>query len=135
MGCSARSRTLGISRAWGSPPRALRSVGSGRDRPARGESVPAMLVSISRALEKRDGQLGHGARVSALAEPVALRLGWGRERLRTLRTAAPLHDIGKVKVRPQVLSKPGPLTQEEREEIQRHPRAGAQLVLPLRRFH
>ena len=94
-----------------------------------------MLVSISRALEERDGQLGHGARVSALAEPVALRLGWERERVRTLRTAAPLHDIGKVKVRPQVLMKPGPLTPAEREEVQAHPTAGAQLVLPLRRFH
>jgi HD-GYP domain-containing protein (c-di-GMP phosphodiesterase class II) len=94
-----------------------------------------MLVSISRALEQRDGQLGHGARVSALAEPIALRLGWDRERLRALRRAAPLHDIGKVKVRSQVLSKPGPLTAEERQEMQRHPQAGAQLVLPLRRFH
>jgi HD-GYP domain-containing protein (c-di-GMP phosphodiesterase class II) len=94
-----------------------------------------MLVSISRALEQRDGQLGHGARVSALAEPVALRLGWDRERVRSLRTAAPLHDIGKVKVPSQVLSKPGPLTREERQEMQRHPQAGAQLVLPLRRFH
>jgi len=94
-----------------------------------------MLVSISRALEQRDGQLGHGARVSALAEPVALRLGWDRERVRTLRAAAPLHDIGKVKVRPQVLLKPGPLTPEERAEVQAHPTAGAQLVLPLRRFH
>jgi HD-GYP domain-containing protein (c-di-GMP phosphodiesterase class II) len=94
-----------------------------------------MLVSISRALEQRDGQLGHGARVSALAEPVALRLGWERQRVRSLRTAAPLHDIGKVKVPSQVLSKPGPLTLEERREMQRHPQAGAQLVLPLRRFH
>ena len=94
-----------------------------------------MLVSISRALEQRDSQLGHGARVSALAEPVAVRLGWDRERVRTLRTAAPLHDIGKVKVRPQVLTKPGPLTPQERQEIERHPAAGAQLVLPLRRYH
>lgn len=94
-----------------------------------------MLVSISRALEERDRQLGHGARVSALAEPVALRLGWDRVRVRTLRSAAPLHDIGKVKVRPQVLSKPGPLTPAEREEVQAHPTSGAQLVLPLRRFH
>ena len=94
-----------------------------------------MLVSISRALEQRDGQLGHGARVSALAEPVALRLGWDRERVRTLRTAAPLHDIGKVKVRPEVLSKPGPLTPEERRGGAAPPAAGAQLVVPLRRFH
>jgi HD-GYP domain-containing protein (c-di-GMP phosphodiesterase class II) len=93
-----------------------------------------MLASISRALEQRDHTYGHGARVAALAEPVAVRLGWERERIRSLRYAAPLHDVGKVKVRPQVLGKPGPLTLEEQDEIRRHPRAGAQLVLPLRSF-
>jgi len=94
-----------------------------------------MLVSIARALEERDHSLGHGARVAALAEPVALELGWDRERIRSLRWAAPLHDVGKVKIRPQLLGKSGPLTLDEVAEIRRHPAAGAQLVLPLRRFH
>jgi HD-GYP domain-containing protein (c-di-GMP phosphodiesterase class II) len=94
-----------------------------------------MLASIARALEQRDRTLGHGARVAALAEPVALALGWDRERIRSLRVAAPLHDVGKVKVRPQLLGKPGPLTLEEVAEIRSHPEAGARLVLPLRRFH
>jgi HD-GYP domain-containing protein (c-di-GMP phosphodiesterase class II) len=91
-----------------------------------------MLASISWALEERDRTQGHGARVAALAEPVAMHLGWDRERIKSLRYAAPLHDIGKVKVRPQVLGKPGPLTPEERDEIRSHPSAGAQLVIPLR---
>jgi HD-GYP domain-containing protein (c-di-GMP phosphodiesterase class II) len=91
-----------------------------------------MLASISRALEVRDHTYGHGARVAALAEPIALRLGWDRERIRSLRFAAPVHDVGKVQVRPQVLGKAGPLTLEEQEEIRRHPSAGAKLVLPLR---
>lgn len=94
-----------------------------------------MLVSISRALEQRDRTHGHGARVAALAEPVAVALGWDRERIRMLRLSAPLHDVGKVKVRTQLLAKPGPLTLEEQAEIRRHPTAGARLVLPLRRFH
>jgi HD-GYP domain-containing protein (c-di-GMP phosphodiesterase class II) len=94
-----------------------------------------MLASIARALEQRDQTCGHGARVAALAEPVAAQLGWDRERIRTLRRAAPLHDVGKVKVRPKLLAKPGPLTLEELAEIRRHPAAGARLVLPLRRFH
>ncbi len=93
-----------------------------------------MLVSICRAVEQRDRTTGHGARVAALAEPVAVELDWDRARLRALRVAAPLHDIGKVTVPPQVLAKPGPLTLDEQEEIRRHPKAGAQLVLPLRRF-
>jgi HD-GYP domain-containing protein (c-di-GMP phosphodiesterase class II) len=93
-----------------------------------------MLASIARALEQRDRTYGHGARVAALAEPVAVRLGWDRERIRELRFAAPLHDVGKVKVRPQLLAKPGPLTLEEVAEVRRHPGAGARLVLHLRRF-
>ncbi|HZT84472.1 MAG TPA: HD-GYP domain-containing protein [Gaiellaceae bacterium] len=94
-----------------------------------------MLASLARALEQRDQTLGHGARVAALAEPVALELGWDRERIHSLRRAAPLHDVGKVRVRPQLLGKAGPLTLEEMAEIRSHPSAGAQLVLPLRRFH
>ncbi len=92
-----------------------------------------MLASISRALEERDQTHGHGARVAALAEPVAVRLGWDRQRITSLRLAAPLHDIGKVKVRREVLGKPGPLTLAEQAEIRHHPRAGASLVLELRR--
>src|SRR4051794_25556216 len=93
-----------------------------------------MLASIARALEQRDQMLGHGARVAALAEPVALALGWDRDRVRALRWAAPLHDVGKVKVRPQLLGKSGPLTLDELAEIRSHPAAGARLVMPLRRF-
>jgi HD-GYP domain-containing protein (c-di-GMP phosphodiesterase class II) len=94
-----------------------------------------MLQSIARALEERDQTLGHGARVAALAEPIALELGWDRDRIRSLRWAAPLHDVGKVKIRPQLLGKPGPLSLDEVAEIRSHPAAGARLVLPLRRFH
>ena len=91
-----------------------------------------MLDTISRALEERDQTQGHGHRVAALAEPVAARLGWDAQRLSLLRFGAPLHDIGKIAVRPEVLRKPGPLTADELVEIQGHPRAGASLVRPLR---
>ena len=91
-----------------------------------------MLEAISRALEERDQTQGHGVRVAALAEPIAHRLGWEPERIASLRYGAPLHDIGKVAVRRDVLRKPGPLSPEELEEIRTHPRAGADLVLPIR---
>ena len=90
-----------------------------------------MLTAISRALEERDQTHGHGARVAALAEPIAYRLGWDAGRISRLRFGAPLHDIGKVSVRRDVLLKAGPLTLDELAEIRVHPRAGAQLVLPL----
>jgi HD-GYP domain-containing protein (c-di-GMP phosphodiesterase class II) len=91
-----------------------------------------MLSTLSRALEERDQTQGHGARVAALAEPVARRLGWDGERIAGLRFGAPLHDIGKVTVRGEVLRKSGPLTMDELTEIRTHPTAGAALVAPLR---
>jgi HD-GYP domain-containing protein (c-di-GMP phosphodiesterase class II) len=91
-----------------------------------------MLTAISRALEERDQTQGHGTRVAALAEPIAHQLGWDAQRTARLRYGAPLHDIGKVSVRRDVLLKVGPLTLEELAEIRVHPRAGAELVLPLR---
>ena len=91
-----------------------------------------MLGSISRALEERDQTQGHGARVSALAEPVARRLGWDEKRIAGLRFGAPFHDIGKVTVRGDLLRKAGPLTIAELTEIRVHPTAGASLVAPLR---
>lgn len=91
-----------------------------------------MLATISRALEERDQTQGHGFRVAALAEPVARLLGWDDERIAALRFGAPLHDIGKVTVRGELLRKPGPLTLAELTEIRMHPTAGAALVAPLR---
>jgi HD-GYP domain-containing protein (c-di-GMP phosphodiesterase class II) len=91
-----------------------------------------MLDTISSALEQRDHNEGHGARVAAFAEPVARRLGWDEERVATLHLGAPLHDIGKVRVRRHVLLKTEPLTVAEIAEIRTHPAAGASLVLALR---
>jgi HD-GYP domain-containing protein (c-di-GMP phosphodiesterase class II) len=91
-----------------------------------------MLAEISRALEMRDRMRGHGERVTALAEAIALRLGWDADRLSTLRYSAPLHDIGKVVVPQEILAKRSALTPDERIEVQRHPAAGARLVEPIR---
>jgi HD-GYP domain-containing protein (c-di-GMP phosphodiesterase class II) len=91
-----------------------------------------MLTALVRCLEERDQTEGHGARVSALAEPVARLLGWTPDRIAMLRHAAPIHDVGKVVVRAEVLLKPGALSEDERDEMREHPRAGASLVLPLR---
>ena len=132
-GCCGRSRTHGACRgsALGErdPDRRNLEVGVRR---SRGNPVRACWPRSPGHSRSATRRYGHGARVAALAEPVAVRLGWDRERLRALRHAAPLHDIGKIKVRREVLGKPGPLTLEEVAEIRRHPRAGAQLVLPLR---
>lgn len=77
---------------------------------------------------------GHGARVGELAEAVALRLGWGGERIRRLRIGALLHDLGKLAVADEIWSKPGRLSEGELAEIRHHPAAGMRLLSRLPDF-
>ena len=71
-------------------------------------------------------------------------LGLEQEDLETLRKGAILHDIGKLAVREELLMKPGRLSEEEYNEIKRHPEAGERIcgslrcadqVLPIIRHH
>jgi len=89
-----------------------------------------MLSMLTRAIEARDPHTqGHSARVTALAEEVARRLGWSEERLATLRIGGPLHDIGKLAVSDEVLCKEGRLDPDELDEIRQHPKIGARILL------
>ena len=71
---------------------------------------------------------GHASRVGVHAEVVARRLGWTDTALEELRLGAALHDVGKVNVRPDVLSKPGQLDPDELAEVRAHPVEGAWLI-------
>jgi putative nucleotidyltransferase with HDIG domain len=89
-----------------------------------------MLTVLTGAIEARDPYTqGHSARVTALAEEIALRLGWSEERLESLRVGGPLHDIGKLAVSDHVLRKQGRLEEHELAEIREHPKAGVRLIL------
>lgn len=90
-----------------------------------------VLTALSHAIEARDPYTrGHSARVSAIAEVIARRLGWRGTRLAALRLGGQLHDVGKLNLDGAVLNKPGPLDDDEREEVRRHPLAGARLIRP-----
>ena len=89
-----------------------------------------MLSVLSGAIEARDPYTrGHSARVTALAEAVARKLGWSEERLASLRLGGPLHDIGKLAVSDEVLRKAGRLDDHELAQIREHPKTGARLML------
>ena len=89
-----------------------------------------MLSALSTAIEARDPYTrGHCARVTALAEAIARRLGWSDERLASLRVGGALHDIGKLAVADEVLSKEGRLDGRELAQIREHPKMGAKLLL------
>ena len=89
----------------------------------------SLLLALARAIESRDPYAsGHGVRVTAVAEAVALRLGWDEDQIDVLRMGAVLHDIGKLTVATDVLGKPGPLDDEEMAHVRRHPETGARMV-------
>jgi putative nucleotidyltransferase with HDIG domain len=89
-----------------------------------------MLSVLTRAIEARDPYTrGHSARVTALAEEVARRLGWSSEQLAALRIGGPLHDIGKLAVSDDVLRKEGRLDPAELDQIREHPKIGARILL------
>lgn len=92
----------------------------------------ATLESLVNALEAKDPYLrGHSARIADLAALVAAEMGLTDEQIERVRTAGRLHDIGKIGIREAVLTKRGPLTEEEFEHVKTHVTIGAQILAPL----
>jgi diguanylate cyclase (GGDEF)-like protein len=72
-----------------------------------------------------------GAALEQRCEAVGRRLGMPEHELRALRYAAILHDIGELGVPEEILNKPGPLTDEERPAIERHPLIAEGILSPI----
>lgn len=84
-------------------------------------SIRALVI----ATELRDRYTaGHSYRVAIWALRLGEALGLPPEQLRALAQGGIIHDVGKIEVPDQVLNKPGRLTPDEREIIEKHPVAG-----------
>lgn len=84
---------------------------------------------LARAIELHDAEAGrHVDRMARLASYLASQLGLDDEQIQLLRTAAAMHDVGKICVPTEILRKPGPLTPEERAEVERHAEIGHQIL-------
>jgi diguanylate cyclase (GGDEF)-like protein len=84
---------------------------------------------LVRALAERNPDLSaHMQDVAGLSERVARRLGLPEDEVATVRHAAELHDVGKVAIPDEILSKPGPLTEEEFEFIRSHTLIGERII-------
>jgi diguanylate cyclase (GGDEF)-like protein len=70
----------------------------------------------------------HLERITALSVKIGKRLGFGKEQLDKLATASRLHDIGKININPEILSKPSALNTEEWKMIKSHSEIGYRIV-------
>lgn len=71
----------------------------------------------------------HSSNVAVLSMGLAEFVGLGSREIRQFGVAGLLHDLGKVRIPKDILVKPGKLTDEEREVMQRHPVDGARIIL------
>ncbi len=89
------------------------------------ESTQALVAAV----EAKDPHTrAHSLTVAAYSESIAKRLQLPQRMIQTLRAAALLHDIGKIGVPDAILTKPGPLTEEEFTIIKRHPETALEIL-------
>lgn len=86
------------------------------------ETYDLTLQGWAKALEYRDRETeGHSQRVTSLCTNLARRLGIPKNEIENVRRGALLHDIGKMAIPDAILLKEGSLTEEDWEEIKKHP--------------
>ena len=88
-----------------------------------------VIAALARTVEVRDPYTaGHQRRVSELGAAMALHMGLGEERAEGVRVAGMLHDVGKITIPAEILSKPGLLTTMEFQLIKEHAQAGFEIL-------
>jgi putative nucleotidyltransferase with HDIG domain len=96
------------------------------------ENLFATLYGFVKALEARDLYTRqHSSRVTEISLTIGRALECSAEELNILNFAGPLHDIGKIGIRDEILLKPGRLTADEFEKIKEHPVIGANMLTQL----
>ncbi|MHB8085750.1 MAG: HD-GYP domain-containing protein, partial [Dehalococcoidia bacterium] len=87
------------------------------------------INTMAKIVEMRDPYTsGHQHRVAELATAVATEMGCGDDQIEQLRMAATIHDIGKIYVPSDILSKPGKITDSEYKLIKTHAQGGYDIV-------
>jgi HAMP domain-containing protein len=99
------------------------------------EATEEFIESMSQAQDARDPYTaGHSERVSESSVAMARVLGVPEGEIDVIRIGAKMHDLGKIGIPDAVLRKPGRLTPEEYELIQRHPIIGKEILEKVGRF-
>lgn len=93
------------------------------------KSLEQSIQAIADTVEARDPYTaGHQRRVSELAVAIARELGLPEEKIHGIHLAATIHDLGKIHIPAEYLSKPGKLTDIEFVIIKTHPQAGYDIL-------
>lgn len=128
-------KRFAVARRVGRPRDLQRQLQEARDKGVEGGEVAYMqtVLELVAALSVHDRQTrGHSERVRVFADLLATEMKLSPADRARLRWASLLHDIGKLVVPSEILSKPAALTERERLNVQRHPEEGARLIGPLR---
>jgi PAS domain S-box-containing protein/putative nucleotidyltransferase with HDIG domain len=92
-------------------------------------TLGATVQAVATVVETRDPYTaGHQRRVADLARSIATEMGLPSEQIDGIRMAALIHDIGKISVPAEILSKPTKLTQIEFELIKNHSKSGYDIL-------
>lgn len=93
------------------------------------------ILSLAAALNEHDRLTrGHGERVRVFADMIADEMGIPESDQDRLRWMALLHDVGKLAVDREILNSPDLPTEEQWQELRRHPEEGAKLIAPIREW-
>ncbi|MHC3994444.1 PAS domain S-box protein [Thiomicrolovo sp. ZZH C-3] len=97
------------------------------------ESLEQSIQAIAATVESRDPYTaGHQRRVAELAAAIAREMELDEERIQGISFAGIIHDLGKIHIPAEILSKPGRLSDIEYQLIQTHPQAGYDIVKDVR---
>jgi len=92
-------------------------------------SMRGTLQAVANMVDLRDPYTaGHERRVGEIAGVIAREMGWSEERCQALEMIGLVHDIGKIAVPAEILSKPGRLTPTEMELVKAHAQAGYEIL-------
>ena len=94
-------------------------------RKVLGGTIEAMALTV----ETRDlYTAGHQRRVSNLARSIATEMGVSEDQIQGIRLAGVIHDVGKISVPGEILSKPGKISTNEFGIIKEHPQVGYNIL-------
>jgi diguanylate cyclase (GGDEF)-like protein len=89
----------------------------------------SIIYALAATVDAKDHYTyGHSRKVSDYSVAMAEALDLPQDRIATIRAASLLHDIGKVGIPDSILSKEGPLTDEEWEPVKIHPKLGVEIL-------